>query len=298
MENPRARVLVTGIAGNLAGRLAARLEADDRVRSITGIDLRRPRHQLKRTDLVRADLRSPLIARVIESAGIDTIVHLSTGAAVGSLQLFGAARKAPRLRKVVARSTTAVYGGSSAAPAFWREDATPGDARPPGYSKDAVEVEGYARAFGRRRTEVTLTILRFADIAGAGVDTPLARYLSLPVVPTVLGYDPRLQLCHQDDAVEVLVRATLEEHPGVYNVAGPGILYLSQAIRRVGKMPVPVPLPLVNGLERVLRHVGVPALPANLLYGCVGDITSLRERFGYEPKFSTGAALDGWRAAR
>ncbi|MFX9946995.1 NAD-dependent dehydratase, partial [Acinetobacter baumannii] len=91
-----------------------------------------------------------------------------------------------------------------------------------GYAKDAVEVEGYARAFGRRRPDATLSILRFANFIGPGVDSPLTRYFALPVVPTVLGYDPRLQLVHIDDAATVLERATLGDYPGISNVAGPG----------------------------------------------------------------------------
>jgi UDP-glucose 4-epimerase len=221
---------------------------------------------------------------------------------IGTMQLLAAAQKTPRLRKLVMKSTTAVYGSNYADPALFREDVPPGDARRAGYSKDAVEIESYGRAFGRRRSDVTVTILRFANLVGPRVSTPLTRYLSLPVVPTVLGYDPRLQLCHEHDAVEVLVRSTLEEHPGIYNVAGPGILYLSQAIRRAGKPSVQVALPFVNGVAQLVRRTGridfSPEQLQFLLYGRVGDISRLRELFGHEPKFSTRAAFDDFISSR
>ena len=44
----------------------------------------------------------------------------------------------------------------------------------------------------------------------------------------------------EEDAIEVLYRATVEDHPGVFNVTGPGIVILSQAIKLMGKMNAPV----------------------------------------------------------
>jgi UDP-glucose 4-epimerase len=311
------RVLITGISGELAGQLATRLEADDRVAYLAGVDLREPQHDLARTEFVRADLRNPLVAKVVESSRVDTIVHLSITAApvraggrarmkelnvIGTMQLLGAAQKAQRLRKVVMKSTTAVYGSNYADPALFREDVEPGGAPRSGYSKDAVEIEGYARGFGRRRKDVALTILRFANFIGPTVDTPLTRYFALPVVPTVLGYDPRLQLCHEADAVEILYRSVVEDHAGIYNVAGPGIVYLSQAIRVAGKPSVPIPLPFVNSLGGLVRRTGrvdfSPEQLQFLLFGRVGDIDRLRTEFGYEPQYSTRAALADFLGAR
>ena len=295
----------------MAGQLAARLERDDRIEYIAGLDLREPEHRLERTEFVRADLRNPLVARIIDSTRVDTVVHLSLTAVpssaggrsrmkelnvIGTMQLLAAAQKASRLRKVIVKSTTAVYGSNYADPALFREDVAPGGAPRSGYSKDAVEVEGYARGFGRRRDDVTLTILRFANFIGPTVDSALTRYFALPVVPTVLGYDPRLQLCHEEDAVEVLVRSVTGEHPGIYNVAGPGIVYMSQAVRMAGKPSIPVAMPFVRGIAGGLRRAGRVDFSADqlqfLLFGRVGDITRLRSSYDYEPRYSTRAALE------
>jgi UDP-glucose 4-epimerase len=317
MPDGGQRVLITGIAGVLAGQLAARLEADERVEYIAGVDLREPQHDLSRTEFVRADLRNPLVAKVVEATRVDTIVHLSITAVprvaggrarmkehnvIGTMQLLASAQKTDRLRKLVAKSTTAVYGSSAADPAMFREETEPDGSRRSGYAKDAVEVEGYARGFGRRRPDVTLTILRFANFIGPTIDSPLTRYFTLPVVPTVLGYDPRLQLCHEQDAVEVLYRATTEEHPGIFNVAGPGIVYLSQALRLAGKVPVPVPLPFARSVAGGVRRTGwvdfSPEQLQFLLFGRVGDITRMRRQFGYEPGFGTRAAFEDFLGSR
>jgi UDP-glucose 4-epimerase len=304
------RVLITGIAGDLASRLAARLEADDRVEFIAGLDVREPEHALERTEFVRADLRSPHVAKVVDATRADTIVHLSISAAphrsggrarmkehnvIGTMQLLAAAQKSTRLRKLVVKSTTAVYGSNYGDPALFREDVAPGGAPRSGYSKDAVEVEGYARAFGRRRNDVALTVLRFANFIGPNVDSPLTRYLAMPVVPTVLGYDPRVQLVHEDDALEILTRSTLDDHPGIFNVAGPGIVYLSQAVRLAGKPSAPIPLPFASGLANLMRRSGLvdfsPEQIQFLMFGRVGSIDRMRAAFGYEPRYSTKDAL-------
>src|SRR5436305_2108182 len=243
-------VLITGVSRYLGGRLASLIAADPSIDRIIGVDVVPPRQDVGRTEFVRADIRTPIIAKVIASAHVDTVVHMSVIATpfgaggrtamkeinvIGTMQLLAACQKAPSMRKLVVKSTTAVYGSSPKDPALFTEDAEPKALPKSGYAKDAVEVEGYVRGFGRRRPDVTLSLLRFTNFIGPAIETPLTRYLSLPVVPTVLGFDPRIQLCHEDDGVEVLRRCSLEDHPGIFNVGGSGVLLLSQAIRRVGR---------------------------------------------------------------
>src|SRR6266516_5334166 len=151
------RVMITGISRHLAGKLAQRLEADPDVEYVVGVDLEEPEVDLERTEFVRADIRNPLIAKVIQAAEVDTLVHLAIIATptrvggrsamkdinvIGSLQLFAACQKSPTLRKLVMKSSTAVYGASALDPALFTEDMT---ARGPmtGFAKDSVEVEQY-----------------------------------------------------------------------------------------------------------------------------------------------------------
>lgn len=311
------RVLITGIAEEFPGLLARALEQRDDVDYVAGVDVREPRSDLRRTEFVRADLRNPLVARVITAADIDTVVHLSVAPApgpvggrasmkeqnvIGSMQLLAACQKANSLEKLVVKSSTAVYGSDYTDPALIPEDATPRLPATGGFGKDVTEVESYARDFGRRRRDVSVTILRFANFIGGAVDSLFARFFSLPVIPNVLGYDPRLQFCHAEDAVAVLEKATLEDHPGIFNVAGPGILYLSQATRLAGRVPVPVPQPLVRIVGDLVRRTNrldfSPEQLKFLQFGRVGDITRLHEVFGYEPVYTTREAFEDYVASR
>jgi UDP-glucose 4-epimerase len=176
------------------------------------------------------------------------------------------------------------------------EDMTAGQVPRHGYARDAVEVEEYARDFGRRRRDVALTIFRFANFMGSEIETPLTRYFALPAVPSALGYDPRIQFVHESDAVEVLRRATLEEHPGIFNVTGDGVLLLSQAIRLCGKLPMKVPLPMASTLANLARRLRLMDFPTDqipfLVYGRVADNERLKRRFGFPPRYTTRQALE------
>src|SRR3546814_17725383 len=110
-----------------------------------------------------------------------------------------------------------------------------------GYSLDAFEVESYVRGFARRRPDVRVATLRAANIIGPGVQSPITQYFRLPVIPTVLGFDPRLQFLHVDDLVAALRHTTLGDASGTFNVDGYGVIMISQALRRLGRAVVPFP---------------------------------------------------------
>ncbi|MDQ1695831.1 MAG: UDP-glucose 4-epimerase [Frankiaceae bacterium] len=310
-------VLITGVSRYLGGRLAALLSADSSVERVIGVDLVPPRQDVGRTEFVRADIRNPIIAKVIASAKVDTVVHMSVIATpfgaggraamkeinvIGTMQLLTACQKAPSLEKLVVRSTTAVYGSSSRDPALFTEGMEPRSVFRSGYGKDSTEVEGYVRGLGRRRPDVDVTLLRFANFIGPRIDTPLTRYFSLSVVPRVLGFDPRIQFIHEDDGVEVLRRSVMENRRGTFNVAGSGVLLVSQAIRRAGRPAVQVPSPAVAVVGSLFRRAGLvdfsPEQMDFLQFGRGVDTTRLREDFGFAPAYTTLQAFDDFVAGR
>jgi UDP-glucose 4-epimerase len=302
-------VLVTGVSRFLGARVASTLQADPGIERVIGVDTVPPTMPLGRTEFVRVDVRTSSIAKVISSAEVDTIVHLhlvttptSTRSSmkeinvIGTMQLLAACQRSPTMRKLVVRSSAAVYGSSPRDPAVFTEDDEPVEVPSSGYAKDAVEVEGYVRGLQRRRGDLTISVLRFADLLGPGVDSPLTRYFRLPVVPTVLGFDPRLQVIHDDDGVEVLRRMVVEDHPGTFNVAGDGVLLLSQAIRRAGRPAVALPGPMLAVIGDLgKRFVGLTGFSSELqrwlTFGRVIDATRLVTELTWRPKYSTEAVF-------
>ncbi|MFK0115128.1 NAD-dependent epimerase/dehydratase family protein [Streptomyces sp. NPDC090994] len=315
-------VLVTGVARQLGGRFVRRIQRDPAVDRVVGVDAVAPEHHLGGADFVQADIRQPTIARVLAETGADTVVHMDvTGTPLGSgsrtsvketnvigtMQLLGACQKSPVVRRLVVKSSTNVYGSAPRDPAVCTETTSAKSLPSGGFAKDTVEVEGYVRGFARRRPDVAVCVLRFANILGPATDTPLASYFSLPVLPTVFGYDPRLQFVHEDDAIEVLRIASHEPergtlNSGTFNIAGDGVLLLSQCARRLGRPTVPMLLPVVTWAGSLVRTLGVtdfsPEQIRLLTHGRVVDTTQMRETLGFQPKHTTAETFADFARSR
>ena len=308
-------VLVTGVCRDLGGRFARRIADDPAVDRVIGVDVVPPRQDLGDVRFVRADIRNPVIAKVIAGEEVDTVVHLSviatpSGAGgrtsmkeinvIGTMQLLAACQKAPGIRRLVVKSSAQVYGSSPKDPAMFREDMAPRRMPRSGYGKDSVEVEGYVRGFARRRPDVGVTMLRCANLIGPRIETTLTRYFSLPVVPTVLGFDPRLQFCHEEDALAALHHATLTDVHGTFNVAGDGVIMLSQAVRRLGRPSIAVPPVAMGPLATLFPRIRYAELSAEqrafLAYGRGIDTTRMRELLGFEPRYTTAEAFEEFAA--
>jgi len=303
-------VLVTGVSRYLGGLFARLLTAEPRVGRVIGIDVIPPPHSIGSADFIRADIRNPMIARIISQAEVDTVVHmnviatpLSVGGRVsqkeinviGTMQLLAACQKAPSVRRLVVKSSAAVYGSSPRDPAMFTEDMGPKSLPRAGFGKDSVEVEGYVRGFARRRGDVEISVLRLANIVGPGLKTGLTDYLNLPVIPTPLGYDARLQLLHEDDAIQALLLATLGPPVGIVNVAGDGVITVQQAARLAGRATVPVPLAAFGVLGQFVKRAGLADFSAEqmqyLAFGRGLDTTRMRRVLRLEPGFTTREAF-------
>ena len=216
-------VLVTGVSRYLGGLLARRLSADPTVDRVVGVDVIPPAGDIGGVEFVRADIRNPMIGRVIESSGVDTVVHMNVIATptfvggrtpqkeinvIGTMQLLAACQKSSTVRRLVVKSSAAVYGSTPRDPAMFTEDMSAKRTPSGGFGKDSIEVEGYVRGFARRRPDTEILTLRFANIIGPKIRTSITDYFNLPVIPAPLGFDARMQFVHEDDAIESLVLAT------------------------------------------------------------------------------------------
>jgi UDP-glucose 4-epimerase len=307
------RVLITGVGSHVGSLLAHRLERDPEVEHVAGLDIRRPKVALDGTELIEADIRDPEIARLIPRTGADTLVHeqivrqpgpgMSPRAmhdvnVIGTLQLLAACERVPTLRTIVVRGSAGIYGAEPHAPQFFKEEMARLFPLRTRFQRDVAEIENYFETYARRHPAVSCTMLRYQPAIGPGLRTQITRYLTQPVCPTYMGFDPRIQLVDVEDALEALVAAVRNPVPGAVNVAGPGTIGLSRMIRLAGRRALPIASPLFGAITSTGQRLGLDTQSEDfqrlLRHGRGVDTRRLVEEVGYAPRNSTVHAVQTW----
>jgi UDP-glucose 4-epimerase len=287
------------------------------VEYIAGLDTRRPRVPLARTELIDADIRDPEILNVLPPTRIDTLVHnqivrrpgrgVSSRRAhdinvIGSLQLLAACERTPTLEAIVVRGSAGIYGAEPAAPQFFSEEMARLYPLRTRFQRDVGEIENLFGTYARRHPSVTCTMLRYQLSVGPTVNTQMTQYLGLPVAPTYLGFDPRIQLIHERDALGALVAAVRRPVPGPVNVAAQGTVGLTRMIRLAGRPTLPIPSALFGSASGAGKRLGVldfsPDFQRLLRYGRAVDTTRLEREVGFSPRHTTASAIEDYAASR
>jgi UDP-glucose 4-epimerase len=291
------RVLITGAASWTGGHLARHLEKRPDL-EVFAVDDQKPRVQFN-SEFQRLSLDRLTLARYVLDVEPDIVFHLQSvhptsehgrnteaeERIVGSLALFGAIERLDTVQRVIVKSDTAFYGASPRNPSVLNESTRP-QGTPSRFQRDLTEMERFIADAAVRHPDIAFTVLRFAPIFGPRVGNPISRYLTLPSVPTLLGFDPRLQFVHETDAVAALEHAADHSASGTFNIAGHGQLYLSRILRLGRRIPQPLPGRLfnaaLNGLQRV--NISVPDHLRGLLkHGRIVDTTAMTMTLGFEP---------------
>jgi len=277
---PARRVLVTGVSSFWGGKLAQALERDPSIEVIIGVSPEDPALELERTEFVRVGTQHALLRRIVQAAQIDTVVDSrlivdSTTASeraahevnvIGTMNILAACSGPDSpVRKFVFKSSAHYYGCEQDDPAYFTERMRRPHPPRTRIERDIVEAEQAVASFAERNTGVTVTTLRFVNGLGPDLKTAHAALFGLPVVPSILGFDPRYQFIHEDDIVGVLEHAVREELPGVYNAAGDGVLVLSEVVSLLGRRLAPLLPPWGTGLAvEPLKLLGVKVPPEML----------------------------------
>jgi UDP-glucose 4-epimerase len=309
------RVLVTGLSTTWGGRLARLLEQEEAVEAIIGIDRTPPKVALERTEFVQVADAHSLIRRIVQAAEIDTVVdtrlvvdstvttprRAHENNVIGTMNILAACSGPDScVRRLIVRSSAHYYGAEQDDPAFFTEDMRRPHPPRTRIERDIVEAETAIADFAHAESKVKVCVLRFAAGLGANLNTSHTRLLSLPVVPSILGFDPRWQLIHEDDIVGVLAHAVLNDLEGVYNGAADGVLALSEITSLLGKPNAPILPPFGTAFAAgQLNRLGVtlpPELLALLRFGRGLDNRKLKGT-GYRFRYTTREAVVKFRQA-
>ncbi len=292
------RVFITGAASWTGGHLVRRLEARPDL-EVFAVDDAIPRVSFS-SPFERLSLERLALARYVLEVEPNSIIHLQSVHStaeegrntdgeeriVGALALFGAIERLSSVESVIVKSDTAIYGASPRNPSVMKETTRP-QGTPSRFQRDLTEMEHFVTETASRHDHIRYTILRFAPIFGPRVMNPFSRYLTLPVVPTLAGFDPRLQVTHEDDTVRALEHALDNDTEGTFNIAADGQLYLSRFLRLGRRIPQPLPGRLFDSALKALARADIVVprhVQAILKNGRVVDTTLMRSEFGFEPK--------------
>ena len=314
MVQPKT-VLITGVGGYWGARLAARLASVPDLHVI-GLDTPRPARGSRDLDFVQTDVRNPLLADFLREEKVEAVCHLAFAEStrrseanfdlnvMGTMKVFGACAAAG-VQKIVCRSSTAIYGARPDNPAFLSEERTPAAKSHTGTVRDLIEIEAFCNGFRSQWPDIALTILRFPSIIGPTADTPMTRFLRSKLTPTLMGFDPLMQVIHEDDVVEALWHSLCHDASGVFNVAAEGVLPLSKLMALGGKS-IAAPVfhlaaywgnPLLGAMGMPVNRVW-PIELDYLRYPWVGDLCKMREDLEFTPAYTAVSALREFTARR
>ena len=143
-------------------------------------------------------------------------------------------------------------------------------------------------------------MLRFSNVLGEDIVTPITRALDLPVVPCVFGFDPRVQFVHETDVVRAIMFVLAHDLDGTFNVAGDGLLPWSEVAAMCDKRLMPLPAGRARAWRRRCWHALGVDLPPELLdlltYGRGVDNRLLKAQ-GFEYRYTSAGAVRAFAEA-
>jgi nucleoside-diphosphate-sugar epimerase len=317
------RVAVTGPTGEIGISAVEALEDHPDVEQIVGM-ARRPfdpqARGWKKTRYLQGDILDRAAVDELVAAA-DVVVHLAfiimgsreESARInlaGTRNVFEATVAAPRARRLVYTSSVAAYGYHSDNPVPITEDVEPRGSAEHYYSEQKAACEA-ALSEVTAGSDLEAYVLRPCIVAGPKAPAladampwnqlpgPVKRVTrALPLLkPPFPDPGTPLQLVHHDDVASAIALAatTTSAPPGAYNIAGDGVLSMSQVGEALGARPLRVPHAAAVVTSEVISRL--PFVPSALEWlhagrtSVVMDISKARDQLGWTPRFSGAETL-------
>jgi nucleoside-diphosphate-sugar epimerase len=315
-------VAVTGPTGDIGISAVKALERAPGVERIIGMARRQfdpAAHGWTKTEYLRGDIldRDAVDALV---AAADVVVHLAfiimgsreESARVnleGTRNVFDATVAADRPRRLVYTSSVAAYGYHADNPVPITED-VPARGSPEHYYSEQKAACEAALADATIDSSLEVYVLRPCIVAGPKAPTlatampwnqlpgPVRRVAQAVPLLRPPFPDPGipLQLVHHDDvATAIALAATTSAPPGAYNLAGDGVVSMSDVAEALGARPVRVPRVAASAASEVIARL--PFVPSALEWLHVGrtsvvmDTAKAKSRLGWTPKYTAAETL-------
>lgn len=305
-------VAITGVASYFAYGLLPLLDRDPRIERIVGIDIKPPKRACSKLSFHKSDVRDPDIGSLFQ--GAETVVHLAfivdemkDKSLSRSINLEGtrnvlSALEGKGIHKIVYTSSIASYGAHPDNPLGLTEESPLRPTRDCYYSVDKVDVETLFQQYRERHPDVILTIFRPCLVFGPNIQNMFSKMFESRVVPALAGRDAPVQFLHEEDLSRALHQAIVEDHPGIFNIAGRDPVPMSQLLKLAGSISIPVPAPLAKASANLLFRLGLmpfsQAWVSMQEYPITVSTARFEREFGWAPGYSTEETFRSFLASR
>ena len=310
MNDSMGAVAVTGASGYVGACLMRTLEAERGIEKLVAIDTRPPPAPIHNMASYRADVTAP-IDEILSRHRVSTLAHLAFTPRRGrNRREVNAVRQAnldalnqtlescvrARVEHIVHLSSHTVYGARPDNPVPLTGEAPLRPLRDFAYGYDKFLLERALRNFAARHRDKTVTVLRSCIALGPTVDNRMVEGLFRPWLLGVQGYNPPMQFVYEDDLARVIALVIRRRLPGVFNVAGDGVVFYDELARiiesRLVKLPAFLAYPLAQLTWNLRLQQDSPASGLDLVrYPIVMSCARLHRDTGYRFRSTSLEAL-------
>jgi UDP-glucose 4-epimerase len=297
----KLRIFISGISGYFAGGLLPLLEQDPKVEKVVGIDRQPlPKNNYKKVEFHQMDVRDPKSAELIR--GCDVFIHLAfillrrPGQAdpdliniTGSRTLIDAAAAAG-VKKIIFTSSAVGYGFHPDNPLPLTEE---NPLRPNidlYYSKAKAVVEQHLDELEEQNPKIVITRLRPCTVVGPRAEKGRVASLIGSTGILVAGFNPPVQLLHEDDLAQAIALAVAKDLRGAYIVTSDGARTLTEFYALRGASVSQFALPVARFLMWLAWRFGGSLFAADWLdlsrYSIVASNRKLKAQ-GWTPRYTT-----------
>lgn len=303
------RILITGAAGMIGRALMRELSGPQ----IFATDIQPPDPVPDHVTFHTMDVTGDDPDRLIEELRPDVVVHLAsivtppagTGRdfaykvdVIGTRNVLKACLT-HKVRRLVVTSSGAAYGYHADNPAWLREsDPLRGNSEF-AYADHKRQVEEVLAEARVHHPELEQVILRVGTVLGAGTENQITALFRKPRLLAIKGSESPFVFIWTEDLARILARAATNGPAGIYNVAGDGVMGVTDLARTLNKPVLRLPAWALKAALALARPLGLsqygPEQVRFLQYRPVLSNDALKSEFGYTPKKTSAEVFDLWK---
>ncbi|MEP1328978.1 SDR family oxidoreductase [Pseudophaeobacter sp.] len=304
------KVLITGAAGAVGSALLQELAQSSY--EVVATDLRPPATLPEGIRFVALDVRASDPDEVIGRERPDVVLHLASIVSpttrdfaysvdvTGSRNVLSACLR-HGVRRLVTTSSGAAYGYHADNPVPLVEtDRLRGNPEF-AYSDHKRQVEEMLAETRNTVPALEQVVLRVGTVLGAGLENQITALFHKPRLLALAGCESPFVFIWTQDLARILHRAIDAGPSGIFNVAGDGVLGVSDLAKALHKPVLRLPPWLLKAALAIAHPLKLsrygPAQVRFLQFRPVLDNTALKTTFGYVPELTSAEVFDLWRKA-